>query len=77
MATNIFKLSDRLIDKSCSLDELKTLYNNDLVSRKDLEELLDIWTCMEVFMKHLPEGEHIDETIEWLLDNFEHDMYAE
>ena len=75
MATNIWKLSDQLIEKSCSLDDLKTLYNNDLVSSKDLEELLDNWTCMEVLLHELPQGEHIDQILDWLLENFDHDMY--
>ena len=77
MATNIYKLSERLIDGSFTLKALKTLYYNDLIPSKDLEELLDHWTGLEVFMKELPQGEHIDKIIEWLLDNFDHDMWEE
>ena len=75
--TDIYKPSERLIDGSFSLFGLQALYNNNLLSDKDLEELLDHWTCLQVFQRALPQGAHIDDTLEWLIDNFEHDMYAE
>ena len=77
MVTDIHTLSDRLIDESFSLKALKTMYYNDLIPKEDLEELLDVWTCKEVFLHELPKGEHIDKILEWLLDNFDHDMWEE